>query len=220
MRPRWHADEVRQDQPEAPEVTAPGLSRRQALGLFAGATASLACSPAQAVMAHERAAAALQDAAATGISCEPRFFTAHEFSTVRVLVDMIIPADERSGSATDAGVPEFMDFMMDDQPERQLAMRGGLAWLDHEAQERCDERFVDCAPTQREQVLDAIAWPERAPQELRHGVAFFNAFRDLTATGFWTSKMGVEDLQYMGNEYVSRWDGCPPEQLRRLGLID
>ena len=133
---------------------------------------------------------------------------------------VLAEADERSGSANDAGVPEFMDFMMIDQPERQVAMRGGLAWIDHQAQERFGQSFVDCISMQREQLLDDTAWPERASRELRHGVAFSNAFRDLTATGFWTSKMGVEDLQYMGNEYVSRWSGCPPEQLRKLGLID
>jgi len=150
----------------------------------------------------------------------PQFFTAHEYATVEQLVDIIIPADERSGSATEAGVPEFMDFMMADQPERQVAMRGGLAWLDRQAHDRYGERLVACGATQREQLLDAIAWPAGAPHELRHGVAFFNAFRDLTATGFWTSKMGIEDLEYMGNEYVSRWRGCPPEQLRNLGLLD
>lgn len=196
------------------------LNRRQALGLLTTVSVSLAWSPAHVVLANERATAARQDAAAAGLSYQPAFFTAHEYSTVRQLVGMIIPADERSGSATDAGVPEFMDFMMVDQPERQLAMRGGLAWLDHEAHERCNARFIDCTPAEREELLDAIAWPQRAVRELRHGVAFFNAFRDLTATGFWTSKMGVEDLQYQGNEYVARWGGCPPEQLRNLGLID
>ncbi len=206
--------------PSAGLDTPTDLSRRQALGLLASATVGFAWSPAQAVLAHERATVALQHAAAVGSSYAPRFFTMHELATVRQLADMIIPADERSGSATDAGVPEFMDFMMIDQPERQVAMRGGLAWIDHQAQERFGERFLDCSSTQREQLLDDIAWPERAPRELRHGVAFFNAFRDLTATGFWTSKMGVEDLQFKGNEYVSRWSGCPPEQLRKLGLID
>ncbi len=198
----------------------PDLSRREALGLLASVTAGLVWSPAEAVVAHERAADALLHAAQAGTSYTPRFFTPHEYTTVRQLVDMIIPADERSGSATDAGVPEFMDFMMDDQPERQPPMRGGLAWIDHEAHERFGERFVECSASQREQLLDDIAWPDRASRQLRHGVAFFNAFRDLTATGFWSSKMGVDDLEYIGNDFVATWDGCPPEQLRKLGLID
>ena len=80
---------------------------------------------------------------------QPKFFTPHEWQTVRVLVDLIIPKDERSGSATEAGVPEFMDFMMLDQPTRQVGMRGGLAWLDVECQKRFDKLFVDCAAPNR-----------------------------------------------------------------------
>jgi hypothetical protein len=137
---------------------------------------------------------------------------------VRLLVDLIIPKDGRSGSATDAGVPEFMDFMMIDQPTRQIAMRGGLAWLDSECQERFDKTFLDCAETERSAVLDDIAWPAKARPELSHGVAFFNSFRDLTASGFWTTRMGIDDLQYMGNRSVARWNGCPPEALKKLGV--
>jgi gluconate 2-dehydrogenase gamma chain len=143
---------------------------------------------------------------------------------VRLLVDIVLPRDDRSGSATDAGVPEFMDFMMLDQPARQVAMRGGLAWLDAECEQRFDTRFIDCADAQRTAVLDDIAWPSRAVDasgrirpELQHGVAFFNSFRDLTATGYWTSKMGIEDLRYMGNRAV-RWNGCPDEALKKLGV--
>jgi hypothetical protein len=149
---------------------------------------------------------------------KPKFFTAHEYATVGVLADMIIPKDERSGSATDAGVPEFMDFLMDDAPNRQTPMRGGLAWIDLECQERFDRRFVECTVEQRTAVLDDIAWPQRAKPEFAHGVAFFNSFRDLTAAGFWSSRMGVDDLQYTGNVPVSEWTGCPPEALRKLGV--
>jgi hypothetical protein len=149
---------------------------------------------------------------------------------VRLLVDILIPRDERSGSATDAGVPEFMDFMMIDQPGRQVAMRGGLAWLDRDCERRFDTRFVDCRDSERAAVLDDIAWGiegrdgASATAELaadrparRVGVAFFNSFRDLAATGFWTSKMGIEDLRYMGNRAV-RWNGCPEEALKKLGV--
>ena len=95
---------------------------------------------------------------------------------VRVLVDLIIPKDERSGSATDAGVPEFMDFMMNDQPARQTAMRGGLAWIDLECQDRFDKRFLECTAAERTAVLDDIAWPAKARPEFSQGVAFFNSF--------------------------------------------
>ncbi len=149
---------------------------------------------------------------------KPKFFTAHEYATVVVLVDLIIPKDERSGSATDAGVPEFMDFMMTDQPSRQTAMRGGLAWIDHACQVRFDKPFLDCAAGQRTAVLDDIAWPAKAKPEFSAGVAFFTSFRDLTASGFWSSKMGVTDLQYLGNTMVAEWKGCPDEALKKLGV--
>ena len=150
---------------------------------------------------------------------KPKFFTAHEWATVRVLVDIIIPKDERSGSATDAAVPEFMDFLMDDQTNRRTAMRGGLAWIDHQCEERYDKRFIECSDEQRMAVLDDIAWPAKAKPEFAHGVAFFNSFRDLTAAGFWSSKMGVQDLQYTGNVPVAVWKGCPDEALKKLGLV-
>jgi len=166
----------------------------------------------------ERAARAVAELRRRGQTYQPRFFTAHEYQTVRVLVDLIIPNDERSGSATDAGVPEFMDFIVGDQTSRQTAMRGGLAWLDTECRERFGKAFVDGDDGQRRAVLDDIAWPARARPEMSHGVAFFNSFRDLTATGFWSSKMGVEDLGYLGNTVVPEWKGCPDEQLRKLGV--
>lgn len=166
----------------------------------------------------ERAARAVAEWRRRGQAYQPTFFTAHEYQTVRILVDLIIPKDERSGSATDAGVPEFMDFIVGDQAGRQTAMRGGLAWLDTECRERFGKTFVDCDDSQRRAVLDDIAWPAKARPQLSHGVAFFNSFRDLTATGFWSSKMGVEDLGYLGNTVVPEWKGCPDEQLKKLGV--
>jgi hypothetical protein len=136
------------------------------------------------------------------------------------LVDLIIPRDERSGSATDAGVPEFIDFLMVDQPDRQLAMRGGLALIDRTCLDRFDRAFMACGPAERTQVLDDIAFAGNAlaRPELSQAVAFFNSLRDLTATGFWTSRIGVTDLQYSGNVYVAEWTGCPEEALKKLGL--
>ena len=149
----------------------------------------------------------------------PAFFTEHEWETVRILVDLIIPKDERSGSATDAGVPEFMDFLMTDGSDQQrTAMRGGLAWLDIECRKRFGRTLVACAEAERTAVLDTIAWPAQAPPDLSHGVAFFNRFRDLTASAFWSSRMGVADLQYQGNTFVMEWTGCPPEALAKLGV--
>jgi hypothetical protein len=148
----------------------------------------------------------------------PRFFTAHEWRIVRVLVDDIIPRDERSGSATDAGVPEFMVFMMLDQPAGQLPMRGGLRWLDTTSRERHDAAYAVATHSQRTSLLDDIAWPARARAEMSHGVVFFTMFRNLTASGFWSSRMGVADLRYIGNQVVHEWQGCPPAALAKLGV--
>ena len=198
----------------------PRLNRRTMLQLLGSApvAAGLTWTDAEAAQAATSAQRARKTAAAKG-PYKPKFFTAHEWATVRVLVDIIIPKDERSGSATDATVPEFMDFLMDDQTNRRTAMRGGLAWIDHQCEERYDKRFIECSDEQRTAVLDDIAWPAKAKPEFAHGVAFFNSFRDLTAAGFWSSKMGVQDLQYTGNVPVAVWKGCPDEALKKLGLV-
>jgi gluconate 2-dehydrogenase gamma chain len=196
------------------------ITRRTALKTFAAAplAAAMAWTPAEAEQAQRRAQQAKTDADKQGAPYKPKFFTAHEWATVVLLVDLIIPRDERSGGATDAGVPEFMDFMMIDQPQRQTAMRGGLAMIDRLCEERFDKRFVGCADEQRRAVLDDIAFPAKARPATRQAVAFFSSFRDLTASGFWSSKMGVDDLKYMGNTYVREWKGCPDDALKKLGV--
>ena len=149
---------------------------------------------------------------------KPAFFTAHEFATVMLLAEMIIPKDERSAGATEAGVPQFMDFMMLDQPTRQVPMRGGLAWLDQESNSRFNTNFRASTEAQRTAILDDISGLEAPSPDLSHGIAFFRSFRDLVATGFWTSKIGIDDLQFSGNVYVHEWNGCPEEALKKLGL--
>jgi gluconate 2-dehydrogenase gamma chain len=195
-------------------------NRRTILRMMAAGpvAAGFAWTDAEAQEAHLHAEAAQAAAKQTGTPFKPKFFTPHEYATVRMLVDIIIPKDDRSGSATDAAVPEFMDFIMGDEPGRQLAMRGGLAWLDRECENRFDKTFITCTEAERTQVLDAIAWPQKAGPELSHGAAFFNSFRDLTASGFWTTKMGIKDLAYTGNVYVPEWKGCPDEVLKKLGV--
>ena len=198
----------------------PKPNRRTVLRTLAAApvAAGFAWTEAEAQQAHENAHAAQQTAKRAAAPFRPKFFTRHEYATVTVLVDLIIPKDERSGGATDAGVPPFMDFMMVDQPARQTAMRGGLAWLDRECASRFEKTFLACTTAERSQVLDDISWPHKAKAELSHGVAFFNSFRDLTASGFFTSKMGIEDLRYIGNKPVLEWTGCPEEVLKKLDL--
>jgi hypothetical protein len=197
------------------------MDRRDVLKALASAplaAAALTWTEGEAEAASRAAQAARQAAQRAQSRYQPKFFTADEWATVGVLVDLIIPRDTKSGSATDAGVPEFMDFMMIDQPGRQNAMRGGLAWLDSECQSRNDKTFLAYTDVERRAVLDEIAWPRRVRPGMSHGVTFFNSFRDLTASGFFTSKMGMEDLEYQGNTFVHDWTGCPDAVLKRLGL--
>ena len=195
------------------------VSRRDALGLIGmiPAVALFEWKPA----AAERAAVAAQRAlaeVAQGKPYVPKNFKAHEWRTVRMLVDYIIPRDARSGSATDAGVPEFMDFMIGERTNMQAPMKGGLKWLDNEMKDRHNVTFVAATDAQRRALLDQIAYPKKAPPELSHGVSFFNSFRDLTAGGFFSSKMGVADVQYIGNTAIAEWKGCPKATTDKLGV--
>ncbi len=156
-----------------------------------------------------------------GQAYTPKFFTRHEWRTVRMLADYVIPRDARSGSASDARVPEFMDFLLADKDATEAAktqMRGGLAWMDNEARHRFGRTFVDASDAQRRAILDDIAWPAKAGPAFSHGVSFFSRFRDLTASGFFSSAMGWKDVQYIGNTFNPGWNGCPPAALEKLGV--
>jgi gluconate 2-dehydrogenase gamma chain len=196
------------------------MTRRTALKLVTGGpvAAALVWTPVEAQQAHEQAMRARAEAEKQATPFKPKFFTPHEYATVTILVDLIIPRDERSGSATEAGVPEFMDFMMIDQPRRKVAMRGGLALVDRLSEQRFGKRFVAATDAQRRQLLDEIAYTSNPDPGLHQAVVFFSSFRDLTASGFWSSKMGVADLQYQGNAFVDEWTGCPPPALEKLGV--
>ena len=145
------------------------------------------------------------------------FFKPHEMATIGVLADIIIPKDDISGSATDAKVPDFIEFMVKDRPENQIPMRGGLRWLDVQCLKRFDKSFVDCSEKERMEMVDEIAWPKKAKPEMAQGVAFFNLMRDFTASGFFTSQMGVKDLGYAGNT-PNKWNGVPDDVLKQYGL--
>jgi gluconate 2-dehydrogenase gamma chain len=196
------------------------ISRRDALQALAGIpllAAGLSSSDVARAAAHARAVLTAQPPYRP-IAFTPAFFTDHEYATVRVLAELVIPRDGRSGGALDAGVPEFMDFILNENPGMQTGIRGGLAWLDQESRQRFGPEFIVVSDVNRRAILDDIAWPKRARPEFSQGVAFFNRFRDLTASGFFSSKIGVEDLRYMGNEFVMEWKGCPEEALRKLGV--
>jgi gluconate 2-dehydrogenase subunit 3-like protein len=147
------------------------------------------------------------------------FFTPHELATVTVLADIIIPRDEKSGSASDAKVPEFIEFMMKDRPENQVPMRGGIRWVDMQCFKRFGKAFVDCATAQQCELVEDIAYPEAAKPEMQPGVAFFDRIRALTASGFFTTKMGIDDLGYVGNR-PNKWEGVPADIIKQYGLED
>ena len=148
---------------------------------------------------------------------EATFFTDHEMATITALSDIIIPKDERSGSASDAEVPAFIEFMAKDRPENQVPLRGGLRWLDMQCLKRYQNSFKDCTEKQQLEIVDEIAYPAIAKPEMGQGVAFFDRLRGLVATGFFTSKMGIEDLGYVGNR-PNQWEGVPPDIIKQYGL--
>lgn len=159
-----------------------------------------------------------------------KFFDEHEMATLGVLANIIIPADDKSGSATDAGVPEFIEFIVKDMPQHQVPMKGGLRWLDVHCLKRFGSAFKDCSKSDQLAVVEDIAYPaitirdgetERTVGTIKEGmlpgVAFFSLMRNLTATGFYTSEIGVKDLGYSGNR-ANQWDGVPQDVLKKYNV--
>jgi gluconate 2-dehydrogenase gamma chain len=149
---------------------------------------------------------------------EEVFFTPAEMATIGILADIIIPKDEVSGSATDAKVPDFIEFIVKDMPHHQTPMRGGLRWLEMESLKRFSKSFADITPTQRIEIVDDIAYPERKIKlGMAQGVSFFNLMRNLTCTGFYTSEIGVIDIGYKGNT-PNQWNGVPADVLKQYNV--
>jgi gluconate 2-dehydrogenase gamma chain len=197
------------------------MNRRQALGVIGtvpAAAFAFTWTTEEAAAAATQATAARAQAAAAERPYRPRFFTAAEYATIVLLSNLIIPRDARSGSASEAGAPEFIDVIVAEQPARQTAMRGGLVWLDSECRRRFNKSFVALADAERRLVLDDLAWPSNARPELSQGVAFFTTLRDLVAAGFWSSRIGVTDLGYTGNVPVMEWTGAPDAVLKKLNV--
>lgn len=145
------------------------------------------------------------------------FFTPHEMATITILADIIIPKDDVSGSASDAKVPDFIEFIVKDMPDHQLPMQGGLRWLDMQCLTRYKNSFAECNKQQQLEIVDAIAYPKKAKPEMKPGVAFFSLMRNLTASGFYTSEIGVKDVGYMGN-VPNQWNGVPDDVLKQYNL--
>jgi gluconate 2-dehydrogenase gamma chain len=191
------------------------VDRRDALKAMAlmPLAAAMTWTDAEAERATAQVEASLEESAA------PVFFNAREWRTVRVLVDDIIPADARSGAATSAKVPEFMDFLLNEASAgNQTSMRNGLAWIDTEARTRFEKGYADCSTPQRHAILNDIAWPAKADPAFAAAVTWFNSMRDMTASGFFSSRVGYRDLGYTGGVAIPRWSGSPPALLRHLGV--
>ena len=148
---------------------------------------------------------------------EQTFFTPAEMVTITLLGDIIIPRDKVSGSASDAKVPDFIEFIVKDMPEHQTPMRGGLRWLELNSLKRFGNSFAAITEKQRFELVDEIAYPNKAKASMKQGVAFFNLMRNLTTTGFYTSEMGVNDVGYMGN-VPNQWNGVPDDVLKQYNL--
>jgi len=151
------------------------------------------------------------------VLAQEKFFTPHEMATITILGDIIIPKDEVSGNASDAKVPDFIEFIVKDMPQHQTPMRGGLRWLDLQCIKQFGKAFKDCSPEQQIQLVDQIAYPNKAKADMKQGVAFFSLMRNLTATGFYTSEIGVKDIGYAGNT-PNKWNGVPDEVLKQYNL--
>jgi hypothetical protein len=145
------------------------------------------------------------------------FFTQKEQKMISTLCDIIIPKDDQSGSATEAGVPEFIEFMVKDYPAFQTPMRGGLMWLENQCFSLFDRSFMDLTDAEKMTIIEQIAYPDQSESSMAFGVTFFNLLRNLTCTGFYTSEMGIKDLGYVGNR-ANQWDGVPKDVLEKYGL--
>ena len=195
-------------------MTKEGISRRDVLRTLAVGAASssvLQVIPAAATeyvhqMVHK------EKAAAPAGKYTPKFFPAPQYATLIALCDAIIPKDEKSGGAVEAGAPEFIDLLASENEKYQLRLGGGLFWLDGFCTDRYGKAFLECTPEQKKEVLDLIAFRKNAKLDssLSQGVAFFAFLRRLTCDGFYTSKIGIADLQYIGNATLSEFPGCPP----------
>ena len=142
----------------------------------------------------------------------PKFFPAHQYKTLQTLCQTIIPPDANGKGAIEAGAPEFIDLITSENQHYQIALGGGLMWLDNRCVDRYGKVYLDCAPAQQKEMLDLIAYRKNAKKDpsLGQGIEFFAFLRKLTADGFFTSEIGIAYLGYVGNTYVSEFPGCPP----------
>jgi gluconate 2-dehydrogenase gamma chain len=191
------------------EISRRDVLRNLAVGAAGGSVLHMI--PAQAAeMAHELIQK--EKASSPAGKYAPKYFSSHQFQTLLVLCDSILPKDEVSGGAVEAGAPEFIDLLTSENEDYQALLGGGLMWLDNLCTDRCEHAFLECTPVQQKEVLDLLAYRKNAKADptLSQGVAFFSRLRNMTCAGFYTSKIGIADLQYIGNTALAEFPGCPP----------
>jgi len=190
------------------------VSRRsilKSLGVGAVAGSVLRAIPLEAAeYAHSLIAA--EKAASKAAAYVPKFFAGHQYKMLQQLCETILPADADSGGAVEAGAPEFIDLLTSENPDYQARLAGGLTWLDSTCSDRYGAAYLDCSPQQQKEILDRIAYRKSLDEDasLAPGVEFFSLLRNLTADGFFTSKIGIKYLGYIGNTFLMDFPGCPP----------
>jgi gluconate 2-dehydrogenase gamma chain len=161
-------------------------------------------------------AAAAEPAAPRESAYHPQFFTPQEFKTIDVLTELIIPRDESPG-ARDAGVSEFVDFMVSQDEDLQYPFRTGLTWLDTFATEKYGSDFSALGGNEQESLLKKLAYRNQHSPLEEQGQEFFKRIREYTVLGYYTSRVGLEQLDYPGLKFYRASPECPhtddPEHL-------
>ena len=194
---------------DARSVSRRDVLRSLTMGVMAGSV--LRVIPSQAAeLAHHMVQT--EKATTPGNIYKPKFFSEHQYKTLQTLCQAIIPPDEKSGGAIEAGAPEFIDLLTSENTDFQLRLGGGMMWLDGLCSDHYGKTFVDCSREQQKQTMDLIAYRKNAKSDpgLSQGVEFFSFLRNLTADGYFTSEIGIKDLGYIGNSYLRDFPGCPP----------
>jgi len=202
------------------------MSRREAIKWVAAATASMS------LLRGKGFAAA---PAASGYGTDPKLMevykpgdlwpltlTPQQHRTVAALCDVILPADDKSPSASQLNVPDFIDEWISapypPQREDKKQVLEGIEWLEKESGKRFKRGFVDLNEDQKQRICDDICFETKAKTGFKRAAKFFNKFRGLTMGAFYTTQEGMKDIQYVGNVPLTKFEGPPPEVLAYLKL--
>jgi len=189
------------------------ISRRDLLrSLTVGVTAGSVLSAIPLEAAEHAHKMISKEKAEGGGTYKPKYFPADQYNTLKLLCETIFPADADAGGAIEAGAPEFIDLLTSENEDYQLALGGGIMWLDNTCMDRYSTTFRNSAAAQRKEILDLIAYKKTANThpEMSQGIEFFSFLRNITADGFFTSEIGIKYLGYVGNTHLKEFPGCPP----------